>query len=196
MSTDERILEAALRVFMEEGLRGATTRRIAQEAGVNEVTLFRRFGTKEGLLIAAMKRDAQVSAPQLPDPSDDPECDLTAWMHATARRLIRFRGLIRATMEQFEGNPELCQRTHEGPARIREHLTGWFAGLRDQGKAHGTWHPESVARLLMGGIFGEIMRPDAPLDPDLSALDWQLDEFARLVLAAIRAGNDETRELS
>lgn len=195
MSTDERILVAALRVFMEEGLRGATTRRIAQEAGVNEVTLFRRFGTKESLLIAAMKRDALVSAPQLPDPSADPERDLMAWMEATARRLIRFRGLIRATMEQFEGNPELCQRTQEGPARIREHLTGWFAGLRDQGKAHGTWDPESVARLLMGGIFGEIMRPDAPLEPDLSTLDRQLAQFARLVLTAVGARDVDTREI-
>jgi hypothetical protein len=90
-------------------------------------------------------------------------------------------------MEQFEGNPELCARTHEGPQRIRAQLAGYFESLRAAGLARGDWHPESVARLLMGGVFGEVMRPDAPLDPDLTQLDWQLAEFARLVLAAIGA---------
>ena len=50
--TRERLLKAALQVFAKSGLQGATTRAIAQEAGVNEVTLFRHFKTKEGLLEA------------------------------------------------------------------------------------------------------------------------------------------------
>ncbi len=43
-----------MRVFAREGLQGATTRVIAQEAEVNEVTLFRHFQNKEGLLTAVM----------------------------------------------------------------------------------------------------------------------------------------------
>ena len=41
--TKDHILEAAARLYGEHGFRGTTTRRIAQEAGVNEVTLFRQF---------------------------------------------------------------------------------------------------------------------------------------------------------
>ena len=50
MSTEQRILEAALKVFASEGYSGATTRRIAEEANVAEVTLFRKFQSKENLL--------------------------------------------------------------------------------------------------------------------------------------------------
>jgi AcrR family transcriptional regulator len=48
--TEQRILDAALRIFASEGYTGATTRRIAEEANVAEVTLFRKFKSKENLL--------------------------------------------------------------------------------------------------------------------------------------------------
>ena len=52
--THRRLLEAATRVFARSGLEGATTREIAREAGVNEVTLFRHFQSKENLLSAVL----------------------------------------------------------------------------------------------------------------------------------------------
>ena len=58
-TTRDRILDAALKTFARDGLQGATTRNIAQEAGVNEVTLFRHFQNKEGLLAAVMTRVVQ-----------------------------------------------------------------------------------------------------------------------------------------
>jgi len=48
--TEQKILDAALKVFASEGYTGATTRRIAEEANVAEVTLFRKFQSKENLL--------------------------------------------------------------------------------------------------------------------------------------------------
>ena len=48
------LLSAAARVFARDGLAGATTRAISREAGVNEVTLFRTFGTKEHLITAVV----------------------------------------------------------------------------------------------------------------------------------------------
>jgi len=55
-SASERLLDAAARVFARKGLKGATTREIAIEAGLSEMTLFRRFGTKEKLLRAVVER--------------------------------------------------------------------------------------------------------------------------------------------
>jgi len=54
MISKDRILEAAARVYSKHGFRGATTRLIAAEAGVNEVTLFRTFGSKGALLEAVL----------------------------------------------------------------------------------------------------------------------------------------------
>jgi AcrR family transcriptional regulator len=55
-SIRERLLDAAARVYAETGYRGATTRRIAQEAGVNEITLFRHFGSKTTLILEAVRQ--------------------------------------------------------------------------------------------------------------------------------------------
>ncbi len=47
--TEKKILEAALNLFAEKGYSGATTRVIAEKAGVSELTLFRKFKTKKNL---------------------------------------------------------------------------------------------------------------------------------------------------
>jgi AcrR family transcriptional regulator len=49
-STQQKIINAAIKVFSEKGFEGATTSEIAQEAGVAEGTIFRHFGTKKGIL--------------------------------------------------------------------------------------------------------------------------------------------------
>jgi AcrR family transcriptional regulator len=47
--TRERILGAAFELISDKGFAGASTREIAQRAGVAEVTLFRHFTSKENL---------------------------------------------------------------------------------------------------------------------------------------------------
>ena len=49
-NTEDRILDATIKLLDEVGWDGATTKRIAAEAGVNEVTLFRKFKTKNLML--------------------------------------------------------------------------------------------------------------------------------------------------
>jgi len=58
-SSKKRIMEAAFTLFAEKGFDGTTTRSIADRAGVNEVTVFRTFGSKMDLL-------RQVSREMLP----------------------------------------------------------------------------------------------------------------------------------
>jgi AcrR family transcriptional regulator len=45
----DRLLAAAAEVFAEKGFRGATTRDIAERAGITEPMLFRHFGSKTAL---------------------------------------------------------------------------------------------------------------------------------------------------
>ena len=51
--TNQQILEAARQVFLQQGF-GASTLEIAQQAGISEASIFKRFLTKEELFFAAM----------------------------------------------------------------------------------------------------------------------------------------------
>jgi AcrR family transcriptional regulator len=52
----EEILDAALGVFAEHGLHGASTEEIARRAGISQPYVFRLFGTKKGLYLAVVAR--------------------------------------------------------------------------------------------------------------------------------------------
>jgi AcrR family transcriptional regulator len=54
---EERILDSAMKVFSINGYKGATTIKIASEANVNEITIFRKFNSKENLLKAVIKKN-------------------------------------------------------------------------------------------------------------------------------------------
>jgi AcrR family transcriptional regulator len=57
-STRARLINAALELFSSQGVTETTTRQIAELARVNEVTLFRQFGSKQGLLLAVIEDSA------------------------------------------------------------------------------------------------------------------------------------------
>jgi AcrR family transcriptional regulator len=52
----DKILEVTLRLVADEGIEGATTARIAAAASVSEGTLYRMFGSKRGILLAAVDK--------------------------------------------------------------------------------------------------------------------------------------------
>ena len=49
-ATEEKIITATFNILQREGIKKATTKRIAKEAGVNEVTIFRKFKNKKNLI--------------------------------------------------------------------------------------------------------------------------------------------------
>lgn len=59
--TRQRLIEAALELFARQGVTETTTRQIAELAAVNEVTLFRHFGNKHGLLLAVIEEAAALT---------------------------------------------------------------------------------------------------------------------------------------
>jgi AcrR family transcriptional regulator len=50
-----KILKTAIRLFAQNGFRGTTTKEIALAAGVNEVTIFRHFASKQEVYAAILE---------------------------------------------------------------------------------------------------------------------------------------------
>ena len=83
MDTRSTILNAAVQVFSQHGFRGSTTRRIADAASVNEVTIFRYFGSKDALLQEAIRgSEPSVFSNPLPSDPKNPLDELTQWCTA------------------------------------------------------------------------------------------------------------------
>lgn len=184
MSIEQRILDAAVRVVEHEGLRGATTRRIAEEAGVNEVTLFRRFGSKEQLLLEAMRRRAN-EGPTLPESPADPTAELRAWCVRQADALWAARGFVRSALLDLQQHPTLCAAAHDHPQRVRAQLADYFDRLRACGKASGAWDADAIARMLLGALFSEaVTEPSQPEGGPFSA-EAVADRYVPWVLRAI-----------
>jgi AcrR family transcriptional regulator len=186
MELRDRILAAAARVYAETGFRGATTRRIAAEAGVNEVTLFRHFGSKSSLISEAIgaERGALLLG-SLPGEPADPSAELTAWAEAVLELLREKRALIRTCMGDFEEHPEMMPPCGSPTARAAEALCEYVERLRRAGLATGNADPRVAASMLMGALFADAMGRDIMTDLYRSAPDEAVAGYVRLFLRGI-----------
>jgi AcrR family transcriptional regulator len=112
--TRQRILTAAREVFSRDGFQGATTREIAREAGVNEVTIFRHFHTREELLHATLKQSC-ASLDALVQPEEHWREDLFGSLERYVQEVyVHLRGkeaLVRAFTSEAPILSEATRRT-------------------------------------------------------------------------------------
>jgi AcrR family transcriptional regulator len=166
MINRERILEAAARVYAKHGFRGATTRLIALEAGVNEVTLFRTFGSKGALLQAVLtQQNTDCSGtPTLPAQPVDPVAELTAFTEASLQKLREIRPLLVQTMSELEERPEAADFACRGRTAVHDMLWEYAGKLHAESPQEPADVATAVTMLtstLMGDIMGRPMVPEA-----------------------------------
>jgi AcrR family transcriptional regulator len=65
MRTRDRIIDAAEQAIREFGIAGATTKRIAQQAGCSEALLYKHFAGKEALFLAVLLERLPALGPAL-----------------------------------------------------------------------------------------------------------------------------------
>lgn len=182
------LLKAALKLFAEHGSRGATTRRIAQEAGVNEVTLFRHFPNKHTLLQAALHQFATATLlARLPETPVNLATELDVWGREYHRHLHKLRALIRTSMGEFEEHPEQSKQAMCVSIRIANELTAYLTEAQRLGLIAKETVPASATAMLMGTLFGDAMGRDLmPARYPYSMRD-SIAHYLQLFLRAIGA---------
>ena len=156
MISRERILEAAGRVYAKHGFRGATTRLIAIEAGVNEVTLFRTFGSKGALLEAVLgPHGANCEPLVLPQDPKDPEAELTEFVQVSLVRVREMRPLLVHSMGELEERPEAAEFACRGRRLAHDTITGYLRRLQELGMANPHSDVEAAAVMLTGTIMSD-----------------------------------------
>lgn len=187
----DRLLDAAARVYAETGYRGATTRRIAQEAGVNEITLFRHFGSKTTLIIEAVRQaNLRHDCPRVPTVPGDPAVELRAWVHDELIHLTKLRSIIRTSLGEVEERPEILPLIGEKPREVILALAAYVQQLQREGRAANDIDARTAARVLFGSLFADAMGRDVMPELYDESLEESADHYATVFLRAI--GVDDT----
>jgi len=181
--TEARILAAAAELIAERGYSGTTTSAIAERAGVNEVTLFRRFETKAGIL-HALATVAAAARNEFPPPDTVVVGDLRATLRNLAaveiRDAVASGGLVLRLTLEARSVPEVQAAMSEIATSNLERMAGFLRAEQQDGQLR----PDIDARLLAEAFFGltstlvmqrsTLSEPDLPEGDDLEQLAGEI----------------------
>ncbi len=156
----EKLLHAAGRIYAEVGFRGATTRRIADEAGVNEVTLFRLFGSKSQLLAEAINCQDPMGTVSLPLEPVDPWNELHVWCEGHAVALREMRAMIRKTMADLHEHPEMGPHLCRGQTPHFNELVTYAKRVVAKYPSAAGADVVTACSMLFSALFGDAMGRD------------------------------------
>lgn len=185
MNVRDQLLVAAARVYAEGGYHGATTRRIASAAGVNEITLFRHFGSKDVLLREALARCQGEGAATLPEEPTDPLRELTDWSRSHFRDLRTRASLIRTCLAESAEHPGLFGPEISCPFRAVSALAVYLERLKQRELAPASFDERGAATMLIGTLFADAVGRDIAPDMFAGEPEDALTEYVALFLRGI-----------
>jgi AcrR family transcriptional regulator len=148
--SDEEVLRIARDLFRARG-HTATTRDIAEAAGISEAILYQRFGSKDQLFFAAM-RPTGPDVEMLLGPEEPAEDALQYLREVVVRVAEHFAQIIpvalRVMMHPSFNPANLAPGQHEGPKLLVDGFAMRLASLKRGGQI-ATSSTTATARLLV-----------------------------------------------
>ena len=169
----DRILDSALEEFAEKGYAGATTKEIARKAKVNEVTLFRRVGSKKALFAAVLSERFPL-AKIAEEVSLDGDVPVDELLRRNARAVLSILRSNKHFFMMILGDAWRAPRTRSivsrhGTEKGIGFVTDIMQGLMEEGRIR-RMDPDLAARALVGMIQSYFLTRDllagAPPDPE------------------------------
>jgi AcrR family transcriptional regulator len=144
-----RIVETAVELAEKGGFEAVRLRDVAAHAGVALGTLYRRFRSKEDLLLAALEleiREHEQLLERRPPRGATPLDRLTSFFQTMTRALCRRPNLARALVRAVAtGEPALTHKVAAFHTRIEDLITG---ALRGRGESAAGQRPSQEERAL------------------------------------------------
>jgi AcrR family transcriptional regulator len=155
--TDEQIVAAARRCFLERGA-GVSAADIARELGVSHTTLFNRFGSKEGLMLAALGPPEEVPWVAALDagPDDRP---IREQLVEHAKVMSTYFQELQAGLGVLQAagiEPGKAYRGRKGeppPVQAFRALVAWLRRAQSQGRL-ARCDVETLTSTLLGALHG------------------------------------------
>lgn len=190
-STREKILDASLQLFAQKGFTGTTTKDIARKARVNEVTLFRVFGTKKALFAATIAERSPIVeiGKTVSFDTDQPVEELLLSNARSVLSILRDnRDLFMMILGDAWRMPRLRSVISESSVeRGIEMVAGLMQALIDEGKIRDI-DPHVAARAMVGMIQAYFITVDllAGRTPSAKEDERMLRGFVTIFLEGAR----------
>jgi AcrR family transcriptional regulator len=183
-----RIVEAMRSCVAARGFSGATFDQIAREAGVSRGLLHYYFGTKERLLIEAVRRDSAVRLERL-DQAVAPAASADEVMSAMVLTFEEFLGsgparslLFFEVLTLAQRNAEIAAELAELGRRARTHIANVLRAKAAVGVLALRADPDAAAGLLFVLVDGIIVRRLGEPELDIAPVMAQAIIAARALL--------------
>jgi TetR/AcrR family transcriptional regulator len=180
ITTEEKILDAARKVFLKKGMAGARMQEIADEAGINKALLHYYFKNKEVLFDTIFRQAAGKLFPKLNSifESDLPLFDkIRSFIEIYIDAMAENPYLPMFVLSEISQNPEGFYKKMKGELNFPKPVL--FLQQIQKEVKKGTIKPVNPLQLLMNIIAGTIFPFMAkPLFQMHIGLDeWQFQEF-------------------
>lgn len=148
----KRLLNAALEVFSEVGFDAATTKSIAQLAGLNESLIQRYFGSKAGLLRAVIQLYAEHKLEGAYPPGRTLEDEILNYLVYQYDAYTFNPNFVRVAFHSVLNNPGFM-KTLEAKARFPEHLVSRLKTFQIEGAIKADIDLKNLAQLISSQAF-------------------------------------------
>jgi AcrR family transcriptional regulator len=171
----QRIVEAMRRSVAQRGTAGATFDHVSREAGVSRGLLHYYFGTKEQLLVEAVRRDCELRMELLEHQlataqTADDYIDLMAQnLQETVHSDPEFVTLVFELFTLSRRNGDIAAEYAGLMRRTREQVAAMLAAAQREGILHLHAEPEAIAEILFSLADGFALRMLAEPDRDFTA---------------------------
>jgi AcrR family transcriptional regulator len=171
----QRIVEAMRRSVALRGTAGSTFDHVSREAGVSRGLLHYYFGTKEQLLVEAVRRDCELRMGQLESQlavaqSADDYIDLMAQtLQQTVHDEPEFVTLLFELFTLSRRNKDIAAEYAQLMCNMREHVTAMLANAQREGILDLHAAPDAVADVLFSLGDGVALRMLAEPERDFRA---------------------------
>lgn len=159
VSTEDRILHAAIDLMEQKGFKAVTTREIANEAGFSEMTLFRHFGTKKRLLETAVEKYSYIPDMKnifLSNVTYDLEKDLQMVSETYHKYMDKNQKILLLAFQERNTNPSIAAKTATNPKVLKDYLISYFTEMQIRNKVREE-NPEIMAMNFLWLNFGYFM---------------------------------------
>ena len=150
--TDEEIIQATFGILQREGFTKATTKKIAAEAGVNEVTIFRKFQNKNKLVEVTKEYYLEIFLEKLEEIFDFNDDEIEGYLQSNFIGLLNLSeddfSIIKVAMEEVRDVPERKQLISRITNTVIGKLEEFFKSQIEKGKIR-----QVDARVLAGMCF-------------------------------------------